>query len=573
MALNLVADAVHASAWMEAFRGFSHAAAPLALTALWQSAALACGLGICLRLAPRASAAHRFSVWAAAFAAVAALPFLPLLLALHWDSSGNAAQGLAAAAPGPWLDLDIRWSLAIGGLWIAASAVRTLDLGFHSWRLHKLWKGARPLETERRAAALAASSLAASGRRVEVCATRELDRPSLIGFFRPRILIPEWLLSRLTEKELEQVVLHEAEHLRRRDDWTNLLQKLCLVVFPLNPALAWMERRLCREREMACDEGVVRVTQSPRAYAACLATLAERRMEHRIARRAEALSLGAWQRRPELVKRVHRILRRGQGLSPWAAKALLGTLGCGLVFGSVEFARCPQLVAFVPAQRLTAQELAPAAPQFRYAAAFVEGSARRGEPGFRAIDTVAHMRTAGVAASAPRPAISAGRAAAKTVEAVRPKSADAETALAAPHEELLKAEMPAPHEPQEEAGQGEAGQWVVLTTWREVETATAAKAAGSPDSNRAGDRAVDSTAYQVTDEYAYQYSEALQSAPGAAARRQPAAGQAEPNPETGSRITVTRLILRIYSANPRSNSIPWQPGAFPMGNGWLVIQL
>ncbi len=110
----------------------------------------------------------------------------------------------------------------------------------------------------------------------QVCTTTELDRPSVIGFFAPRILIPEWLYARLTREELEHVILHESEHLRRYDDWINLAQKLCLVVFPLNPALAWMERRLCREREMACDDGVVRATQAPRAYAACLASLAER---------------------------------------------------------------------------------------------------------------------------------------------------------------------------------------------------------------------------------------------------------------------------------------------------------
>ncbi|MEI4861539.1 M56 family metallopeptidase, partial [Klebsiella pneumoniae] len=81
-------------------------------------------------------------------------------------------------------------------------------------------------------------------------------------------LIPDWLFARMTAGELEQIVMHEAEHLRRRDDWTNLLQKLCLVLFPLNPALVWMERRLCREREMACDEGVIRMTRAPRAYAA-----------------------------------------------------------------------------------------------------------------------------------------------------------------------------------------------------------------------------------------------------------------------------------------------------------------
>ena len=175
--------------------------------------------------------------------------------------------------------------------------------------------------------------------------------------YEPRILIPDWLFARLTAGELEQIVLHEAEHLRRRDDWTNLLQKICLALFPLNPALVWIERRLCREREMACDDGVISVTNAPRAYAACLASLAERGLE----RRAEALSLGAWQRRPELVHRVHSILRRKGALGPVETRVLLGALSVGLVFGAVELSRCPQLVAFVPVAHvdMTAEAVHP----------------------------------------------------------------------------------------------------------------------------------------------------------------------------------------------------------------------
>ena len=138
--------------------------------------------------------------------------------------------------------------------------------------------------------------------------------------------------------------MHEAEHLRRRDDWINLAQKLCLVIFPLNPALVWMERRLCHEREMACDEGVVRRTQAPRAYAACLAGLAERGLK----RRAAVLSLGAWQRRPELVERVHRLC----GAARVASSGSAGAAGRGwlrLVVGVGRVGALPQLVAFVPA--------------------------------------------------------------------------------------------------------------------------------------------------------------------------------------------------------------------------------
>ncbi len=572
MGFDLVANAAHASQWLVAFRAFSQTVAPMAVTALWQSAVLACGLGVCLRLVPRASAAQQFAGWAAGFAAVTALPFLPLLLALRGDEPGSVAQGVVAA-PGPWFDLGMGWSLVIGAVWMAASAARAVDLGIHSWRLRRLWKRATPLERNELASAWAAGFVARCGRGVEVCTTKELDRPSVIGFFRPRILIPEWLLERLTAKELEQVVLHEAEHLRRRDDWTNLAQKMCLVVFPLNPALAWMERRLCREREMACDEGVVRWTRAPRAYAACLASLAERRMERRLARRAEALSLGAWRRRPELVERVHRILRRGQGLSPWMSLALVGSLGCGVVAGSVELARYPQLVAFVPEPRLTAQDLAPEAPHFRAPSDLVGGDTPAGETGsgFRAVNTVAEMPSSG-GEMARMGRFPARRTAGKAAKAIRPRREEAEAAVAAPHEELLKTE----------SAQPEGRQWAVLTTWRAVETIGARNEVTPMVSDQVSGQ--DGQAlYEVTYQEALATGSGTATAPGAVtaqssdADQDPAyrapADQIQPNAAQGSRITVTRLILRIYSAPPLANSIPLQPGAFPVRNGWLVIQL
>ena len=120
--------------------------------------------------------------------------------------------------------------------------------------------------------------LAAGFRGVEVCTSSDVDRPSVIGFFSPRILIPEELFDRLTTAEFGQIVLHEVGHLRRGDDWINLLQKLSLVLVPLNPVLMWIERRLCLERELACDDDVLRLTKAPKAYATCLTNLAEHRL-------------------------------------------------------------------------------------------------------------------------------------------------------------------------------------------------------------------------------------------------------------------------------------------------------
>lgn len=334
------------AAWSE----LSRPVAALALTAVWQGATVALGLALCLRLAPRSPAKHRFALWAAGFGALVSLQILPLAaylipvrLKVAADSAFPAVSSAAASHPWLQLQLNAEWSLLIASLWLAASLYRAGDLAVHSLHLRKLWQSATPVEID--PASLPRSLSRISGRRLQICTTSELERPSVIGFFAPRILIPDWLFSRLTPGELDQIILHETEHLRRRDDWTNLLQKLCLVLFPLNPGLAWIERRLCREREMACDDGVIGITRAPRAYAACLASLAERGLQ----RRAGALSLGAWHARPELVRRVHSILRRKHALSPVAARAVVAAVGCVLLAGAIALAHCPRLIAFVPA--------------------------------------------------------------------------------------------------------------------------------------------------------------------------------------------------------------------------------
>ena len=172
----------------------------------------------------------------------------------------------------------------------------------------------------------------------------KLEKPSVIGFFLPRILIPSWLFDRLSPVELQQVILHETEHLARLDDWTNLVQKLSLVLFPLNPVLLWIDRQLGANAKWLATTALFNATQAPRAYATCLANLAERNFQHR----TESLSLGAWDRRSELARRVHRILLSRPALSPAAASSILAILSAGLMFGSFELSRCPQLVAFVP---------------------------------------------------------------------------------------------------------------------------------------------------------------------------------------------------------------------------------
>jgi hypothetical protein len=311
---------------MQGVESVSRLVANSFVSGLWQGIVLAAGVGLCLRLVPQATASVRFAVWTAAFAVLAALP----LVHAYTLRTGGGMPGRGAV-----VQLDVRWSFAIAALWLMVSLVRAVKLAMSAVRLRGIWKRAVPVE------GCDAILSAAGFRGVELCTSKDVDRPSVIGFFSPRILIPEELFARLTTAEFGQIVLHEVGHLRRADDWINLLQKLSLVLVPLNPVLTWIERRLCLERELACDDDVLRLTKAPKAYATCLTNLAEHRLG-----RAAALSLGAWERKSELARRVHSILLGGKRMGAAQARVVMSVLVLGLLGGSAELARCPQLVSF-----------------------------------------------------------------------------------------------------------------------------------------------------------------------------------------------------------------------------------
>src|SRR5882757_4682194 len=234
------------------------------ISGIWQGFLLAAAVGFSLRLVPKTTAALRFAIWTAVFLVIALLPWLESFR--HGHKAGPAAASI--------IHLDSHWSVAIVVVWLALSLFRAGDLILHALRLRSLRKRSTVVETS-----CDVLTACTDLRRVQLCTSPDVDRPSVIGFFSPRILIPAWLFDQLSPVELEQVLLHELEHLRRGDDWLNLLQKLSLVLFPLNPVLVWIERRLCYERELACDDGVLRRTKAPKAYATCLTSLAERGLD------------------------------------------------------------------------------------------------------------------------------------------------------------------------------------------------------------------------------------------------------------------------------------------------------
>jgi beta-lactamase regulating signal transducer with metallopeptidase domain len=83
--------------------------------------------------------------------------------------------------------------------------------------------------------------------------TPRVDSPALLGFIRPRLLLPAGLARHFSQAELRYVFLHELGHLKRSDIPLNWLLSLLLIVHWFNPLVWYAFSRLRGDRELACD--------------------------------------------------------------------------------------------------------------------------------------------------------------------------------------------------------------------------------------------------------------------------------------------------------------------------------
>jgi hypothetical protein len=165
--------------------------------------------------------------------------------------------------------------MAILALWAAVAGIKLARVASGLRRLSLLKARSTPVPTaleERLHARLASCPMR---RRVALRGSHEIATPAAAGLGRPHVLIPVCLSERMDAAELEQLVVHELAHLRRWDDWTNLLQRVLEALLFFNPAVKWIGRRLALEREIACDDLTVSLTGRAKSYAACLTRLVE----------------------------------------------------------------------------------------------------------------------------------------------------------------------------------------------------------------------------------------------------------------------------------------------------------
>lgn len=91
--------------------------------------------------------------------------------------------------------------------------------------------------------------------------------PGIVGIVRPILLLPQGLLERLTQQQVQAIFAHERCHLERRDNLTAAIHMLVQAIFWFHPIIWWVGSRLIDEREQACDAAVLKAGNDPEVYA------------------------------------------------------------------------------------------------------------------------------------------------------------------------------------------------------------------------------------------------------------------------------------------------------------------
>jgi uncharacterized protein YjbI with pentapeptide repeats/beta-lactamase regulating signal transducer with metallopeptidase domain len=214
---------------------------------------------------------------------------------------GGVSERLGAMRWTPRISREIAFGVVV--IWALGALIGLAGLAASIARVRGLKRRSSPLDGAL-ADELPWLTAVGPGREIYLRLSYETETPVAVGFRRPVILIPTELATGDGLAAIEQLILHEYAHLRRNDDWTNLVQRTIERVFWFNPVVWLVGRRIALEREIASDDAVVEKTGEAHAYAASLWKLArEMRMpEHAV------VAPGALLTRKQISVRIEQLL-------------------------------------------------------------------------------------------------------------------------------------------------------------------------------------------------------------------------------------------------------------------------
>ncbi len=246
---------------------------PMLAVHLWQSTLFGVVLGLLTLLLRKNPARTRYWVWLAAlmkflvpFGVLVSLggylgmsgwgPKAPLMVQpaisfVMGDMNESTLPVLKEELPAPQ-PTNSRWPAILFGMW-ACGFIAITFRWLQRWiRVRTDVRAARPLPFE-------------IG--IPIVSSPVQREPGVFGVFRPVLILPEGITEHLSEAEWDAILAHELCHARCYDNLTAAIYMLVETIFWFHPLVWWMGKRLVFERELACDEEVLRLGSEPKVYA------------------------------------------------------------------------------------------------------------------------------------------------------------------------------------------------------------------------------------------------------------------------------------------------------------------
>ncbi|MDT8719556.1 DUF4309 domain-containing protein [Clostridium sp. 19966] len=98
--------------------------------------------------------------------------------------------------------------------------------------------------------------------KISVIYDNEIKSPFAYGIIRPKIVISEHIVDKLTSQELKFVFLHELTHIKRKDLIVNIIIILLQVIYWFNPVIIYSLYQFKQDCELACDSAILTMLNS-----------------------------------------------------------------------------------------------------------------------------------------------------------------------------------------------------------------------------------------------------------------------------------------------------------------------